>query len=77
MQNGYIKSFNGRMRDELLNESLFIVLDQARPLIGAWVAVTTQRGRIPRSVTTAYAGTLIAPKGVTSDLSPQNWIVFG
>ena len=37
MQNGYIKSFNGRMRDELLNESLFIDLDQARRLIGAWV----------------------------------------
>ena len=34
MQNGYIESFNGRMRDELLNESLFIDLDQARRLIG-------------------------------------------
>jgi hypothetical protein len=30
MQNGYIVSFNGRMRDVLLNESLFIDLDQAR-----------------------------------------------
>lgn len=29
MQNGYIASFNGRMRDELFNESLFIDLDQA------------------------------------------------
>ena len=38
MQNGYIESFNGRMRDELLNETLFIDLDQARQLIGAWVA---------------------------------------
>ena len=37
MQNGYIESFNGRMRDELLNESLFIELDQARQIIGAWV----------------------------------------
>ena len=37
MQNGYIESFNGRMRDELLNESLFIDLDQARQLIGTWV----------------------------------------
>jgi len=36
MQNGYIESFIGRMRDELLNESLFIDLDQARQLIGAW-----------------------------------------
>ena len=33
MQNGYIESFNGRMRDELLNESLFIDLNQARQLI--------------------------------------------
>ncbi len=23
MQNGYVESFNGRMRDELLNDSLF------------------------------------------------------
>ena len=27
MQNGYVESFNGRMRDELLNETLFISLD--------------------------------------------------
>lgn len=30
MQNGFIESFNGRMRDELLNETLFFDLDQAR-----------------------------------------------
>ena len=38
MQNGYIESFNGRMRDELLNESLFLDLDQARQIVVAWVA---------------------------------------
>jgi putative transposase len=38
MQNGYIESFNGRMREELLNESLFLDLDQARQIIAAWVA---------------------------------------
>ena len=27
MQNGYVESFNGRMRDELLNETLFLDLD--------------------------------------------------
>jgi transposase InsO family protein len=37
MQNGYIESFNGRMRDELLNESLFVDLDHARQLIDEWV----------------------------------------
>jgi len=29
MQNGYVESFNGRMRDELLNESLFLGLGHA------------------------------------------------
>ena len=38
MQNGYIESFNGRMRDELLNESLFLDLHQARQIIAAWIA---------------------------------------
>lgn len=37
MQNGFAESFNGRMRDELLNESLFFDLDHARRTIGAWV----------------------------------------
>jgi putative transposase len=34
MQNGFCESFNGRMRDELLNESLFLDLDHARSRIG-------------------------------------------
>jgi transposase InsO family protein len=38
MQNGYIESSNGRMRDELLNESLFLNLNQARQIIAASVA---------------------------------------
>jgi putative transposase len=38
MQNGYVESFNGRMRDELLNESLFLGLADARAAIAAWVA---------------------------------------
>ena len=37
MQNGYVESFNGRMRDELLNETLFLSLAHARVEIGAWV----------------------------------------
>ena len=36
MQNGFVESFNGRMRDELLNESLFLGLDHARSMIAAW-----------------------------------------
>jgi putative transposase len=37
MQNGYVESFNGKMRDELLNETLFFSLDHARAVIAAWV----------------------------------------
>ena len=36
MQNGYVESFNGRMRDELLNESLFFGLDHARSALAEW-----------------------------------------
>ncbi|GLU84625.1 transposase [Rhizobium sp. NBRC 114257] len=36
MQNGYVESFNGRMRDELLNESLFFGLNHARGAIAEW-----------------------------------------
>jgi len=38
MQNGFCESFNGRMRDELLNESLFRGLDHARHKLREWVA---------------------------------------
>lgn len=38
MQNGFIESFNGRMRDELLNETLFFDLDDARAKLATWVA---------------------------------------
>ena len=38
MQNGFIESFNGRMRDELLNETLFFDLDDARAKIAHWIA---------------------------------------
>jgi hypothetical protein len=32
IQDGFCESFNGRMRDELLNENLFLGLDHARSL---------------------------------------------
>lgn len=37
MRNGYVESFNGPMRDELLNETLFLSLAYARAVIRAWV----------------------------------------
>lgn len=38
MQNGFAESFNGRMRDELLNETMFRNLAHARIVITAWAA---------------------------------------
>jgi hypothetical protein len=34
--NGFIESFNGRLRDECLNEHLFNNLSHARQIIEAW-----------------------------------------
>ena len=36
MQNGFVESFNGRFRDECLNETLFSSLGQARAAIASW-----------------------------------------
>jgi putative transposase len=35
-QNGFIESFNGRLRDELLNETLFGSVAEARRYLAAW-----------------------------------------
>jgi putative transposase len=53
MQNGYIKSFNGKFRDECLNEQWFYNLAQARSIISIWrqdynqVRPHNSLGRIP------------------------------
>jgi len=36
MQNAFIESFNGRLRDELLNETLFSSLSQAPAALANW-----------------------------------------
>jgi putative transposase len=38
MQNAFIESFNGRLRDELLNETLFSSLPHARAMLTLWRA---------------------------------------
>ena len=35
-QNAFIESFNGRLRDELLNETLFVSLAHAREALAIW-----------------------------------------
>ncbi len=36
MQNGFVESFNGKLRDECLNETVFSNLAQARSAIQLW-----------------------------------------
>jgi putative transposase len=63
MQNGFCESFNGRMRDELLNETLFFGLDHARAKIAAWAAdYNSQRPHSSLGYLTpaAYAANLTA-----------------
>ncbi len=38
MQNGYSESFNGWIRDELLNETAFTSMAQIRAIIATWAA---------------------------------------
>ena len=35
-ENGYVESFNGKMRDELLNREIFYTLDEAKVLVERW-----------------------------------------
>ena len=64
MQNAYVESFNGRMRDEFLNEALFFGLAHAREELAAWVAdYNTERPHSALSYQTpaAYAAGLVPP----------------
>jgi putative transposase len=63
MQNGICEAFNGRMRDELLNETIFYDLDHARAVIARWVASYNQRrphSAIGYLTPAAYAATFTA-----------------
>ena len=42
MQNGICEAFNGRMRNELLNETIFYDLGHARAALARWVAAYNQ-----------------------------------
>ncbi len=64
MQNGYTKSFNTRMRDEQLNESLFFGIDHARCTIAVWrqdFSTARLHSSFDYQTPTAFAGTLTQP----------------
>ena len=41
-ENGYIESFNGKLRDELLNREIFTTPEEAKVLIDQWRGVYNQ-----------------------------------
>jgi putative transposase len=58
MQNGFVESFNGRLRDELLNETLFRSLAHARVVLEAWQAdynISRPHSRLGWMTPQAYA----------------------
>ena len=55
MQNGFCESFNGRMRDELLNETLFLGLAHAKE--------KSPSGRMTSTPASAFRAWLSDPGG--------------
>ena len=64
-KNGYIESFNGKLRDELLNREIFTTLTEAKILIEQWrreynqVRPHSSLGYRPPAPETSIAVTLI------------------
>jgi hypothetical protein len=59
MQNGICEAFNGRMRDELLNETIFYDLDHARSTL-AHGPPHTIRSALTQLTTAEFAGAFTA-----------------
>ena len=87
-QNAYVESFNGKFRDECLNEHWFRTLAEAREIIGAWRADYNQRRphsalgyRTPAEFAAAWrrarirsTWTFIAARRETGCRSPSLWL---
>lgn len=60
-ENGYVESFNGKLRDELLNRELFLGLDEARYVLDEWRLAYNHRrphGGINWQTPASYAASL-------------------
>jgi len=51
LENGFIESFNSRLRDELLDGEIFYALREAQIIIESCDVTTTRSGRMPRLAT--------------------------
>jgi putative transposase len=63
-ENGYVESFNGRLRDELLNREIFLSVPEARYVLDEWRDDYNQRrphGSLNWRTPAAYAASLAGP----------------
>lgn len=75
MQNAHMESFNGRFRDECLNQHWFVTLDDARRIIGGWEeAYNTTR---PHSALGNQPPAAYARTGWPAGISQNPWSYFG
>jgi transposase InsO family protein len=61
-ENGYVESFNGKLRDELLNRELFLSIHEARYVLDQWRAEYNHRrphGSLGWQTPAAYAAKLV------------------
>ena len=76
VQNAFVESFNGRLRDELLNERLFRSLSHARTELAAWCVdynTTRPHSRLGWLTPQAYAATrrsITAQEGISNRPTP-------
>lgn len=78
-QNGFVESFNGRLRDELLNETLFRSLTHARDALEAWRRdYNTDRphSRLGWLTPAAYAATF-TPTAAQAPINPRIPLMAG
>ena len=72
-ENGYVESFNSRLRDELLNGELFLSLPEARYVLDEWrLEYNNDRihGRLNGQTPAAFAASLSGPPVGASPLPP-------
>ena len=65
MQNAFVESFNGRLRDECLNESVFTTLAEVRRIVEAWRTdynTVRPHGRLGRLPPAVYGATRRQPE---------------
>lgn len=84
VENAYIESFNGRFRDECLNEHWFMTLDNARKIIEEWrVDYNTKRPHssleymTPEEFIGQEMSKVSTPMGVEGRTNTQELLQFG